>query len=190
MKIILQFDSKSKGKGVSEAVKIAKKEKGKLDGNFYRLEFYSFDDKNLLRLKNLVGRLKQTKIFVDGKETTPVRSSSDSKKKPIKKAPLPKTKVKWLQEQEIFKTNKVITLQNKIRDLYDKSKSFQKEGNYKKAIDSYIEVLRFDHTEGYYFFESLLDIGRLYYLQNQFQETYEVFDRFFGLYPDWNKDEK
>ena len=36
MKIVVQFNSKSKGKGVAEAIKLAEKHRGKLQGNYYQ----------------------------------------------------------------------------------------------------------------------------------------------------------
>jgi len=181
MTIIFQFNSKSKGKGVPEAIKIAKKHHGKLDGTFYKIEFDSFQENDLIRLYNLIGRLSNTKVIVDGMEADPTQITGDSKRKKTSKKPLSKTKLKWLQEDEIFKTGKHHALQNKIRELYEEAKSFQKEQDFEMAIKRYIKVLRFDHKEGYYFSEALLDIGRLYYLQNNFKKLLKYLISFMNL---------
>ena len=68
MKIKFQFNSRSSGQGVPEALTLAKKCGGVLDNKFYAIEFDDPRDKNLGRLFNLVGNLKGSVILVDDGE--------------------------------------------------------------------------------------------------------------------------
>ena len=54
MKIVIQFNSQSRGRNVSEAIKIAKNLKAEFDGKYYRVLFDSIFDKNLSLLSRLV----------------------------------------------------------------------------------------------------------------------------------------
>jgi len=173
MPVIIRFNSKSKAKNVPEAVKIAKKLKGDLEGNFYRIEFDSMENKDLVSLYKLVGSLKQTKLIADGMVRTSLKGPSK-----------PQSKLNWLYNEKIIKHEKVFEHQDIVNEMYEKAKSLVKT-DYEKAIESFIEVLEADHKDGYYFCESLSYIGRLYYIQNKHQEAFEAFDKFFELYPDW-----
>ena len=53
MRIFFQFKSTSSGQGVSEAIRLAKKYNGVLAGKFYKIEFKSPDDKNLMKFPKL-----------------------------------------------------------------------------------------------------------------------------------------
>jgi len=68
LKIVFQFNSKSSGQGVHDAVSIAQKYNGILDGKFYKIQFDSPEDKNLDKLLELVGNLKGSLIFIDNEE--------------------------------------------------------------------------------------------------------------------------
>jgi hypothetical protein len=68
MKIKFQFNARSSGQGVPEALTLAKKCGGVLDNKFYAIEFDDPRDKNLERLFNLVGNLKGSVILVDDGE--------------------------------------------------------------------------------------------------------------------------
>jgi len=65
LKITFRFNSKSSGQGVHEAVSIAQKCNGILDGKFLKIEFDSPEDKSLAKLLELVGHLKGSLIFID-----------------------------------------------------------------------------------------------------------------------------
>ena len=67
-KIIIQFNSQSKSKNISKAIKIAKKLNGELDGKYYKLFFNSINDENLLVLSSLVEFLSGSHIFIDGED--------------------------------------------------------------------------------------------------------------------------
>lgn len=68
MKIKFQFNSRSRGQGVLEAINIAKKCGGVLDNKFYVIEFDNHRDKKLGRLYSLVGSLKGSVILVNDGE--------------------------------------------------------------------------------------------------------------------------
>jgi len=67
-KIIIQFNSQSKSKNISKAIKIAKKLNREFDGKYYRVLFNSINDKNLLVLSKLVGFLSGSRIFIDDED--------------------------------------------------------------------------------------------------------------------------
>ena len=74
MKIKFQFNARSSGQGVPEALKIAKKCDGVLENKFYVIEFDDPRDKKLGKLFNLVGNLKGSVILVnDGDPVNAVR---------------------------------------------------------------------------------------------------------------------
>jgi len=62
MKIKFQFNAKSSGQDVPEALAIAKKCGGVLENKFYAIKFDNPRDKNLVRLSHLVGHLKGSVI--------------------------------------------------------------------------------------------------------------------------------
>jgi len=68
MKIKFQFNSKSSGQGVPEAISLAKKCGGYLDNKFYVIEFDDPKDRNLGKLFDLVGNLKGSVIMLDDGE--------------------------------------------------------------------------------------------------------------------------
>ena len=68
MKIKFQFNARSSGQGVPEALTMAKKCGGVLENKFYVIEFNDPHDKNLGRLFNLVGNLKGSVILIDDGE--------------------------------------------------------------------------------------------------------------------------
>lgn len=65
MKIKFQFNARSSGQGVPEALTLAKKCDGVLDNKFYAIEFNDPRDTNLGRLFNLVGNLKGSVILIE-----------------------------------------------------------------------------------------------------------------------------
>lgn len=74
MKIKFQFNARSSGQGVPEALTLAKKCGGVLDNKFYVIEFDDPRDKNLVRLFKLVGSLKGSVILVnDGEPVNAVK---------------------------------------------------------------------------------------------------------------------
>ena len=74
MKIKFQFNARSSGQGVPEALTIANKCGGVLDNKFYVIEFDDPRDKNLDRLFNLVGNLKGSIIIInDGEPVNAVK---------------------------------------------------------------------------------------------------------------------
>ncbi len=75
-KIIFQFNSKSRGGDVPEAIKIAKSLRSEFDGKNYKVYFDSVSNENLLLLDNLVGSLSGTRFFVNGEELEPYILSS------------------------------------------------------------------------------------------------------------------
>lgn len=68
MKIIFQFNSKSSGQGIHDAVSIAQKCNGNLDGKLYKVRFDTPEDINLNKLIEFVGHLKGSLIFIDNEE--------------------------------------------------------------------------------------------------------------------------
>ena len=68
MKIVFQFNSKSTGQGVPDALKLAQKCNGILEGKLYRIEFEKPEDRNLKKFLDLVGGLKGSKIYLDEEE--------------------------------------------------------------------------------------------------------------------------
>ena len=68
MKVKFQFNSKSSGQGVPEAISLTKKCNGSLDNKFYVIEFDSPQDKNLWKFFDLVGNLKGSVIEIDDGE--------------------------------------------------------------------------------------------------------------------------
>lgn len=73
MRIFFQFNSTSSGQGVPEAIRLAKKYNGVLEGKFYKVEFKSPDDQNLMKFHELVGNLKGSLITMDDNE--PIKAS-------------------------------------------------------------------------------------------------------------------
>ena len=74
MKIKFQFNAKSSGQGVPEAITITNKCGGVLDNKFYVIEFANPRDKNLVKLFNLVGNLKGSVIVInDGEPVNAVK---------------------------------------------------------------------------------------------------------------------
>ena len=65
MKIKFQFNARSSGQGVPEALTIAKKCEGVLENRFYVIEFDDPRDKELRKLFDLVGNLKGSVIRVN-----------------------------------------------------------------------------------------------------------------------------
>ena len=174
MPVIIQFNSKSKAKNIPEAIKIAKKLKGELDGDFYRIEFDSLEDKDLVSLYKLVGGLKQSKLIADSMVRTNLKGPSK-----------PESKLNWLYNEKLLTSEKSYEHQDIINDMFETAKKLVKT-DYMKAIEAFIGIIEVDHKDGYYFSESLSYIGRLYYIQNKHQEAFEVFDKFFVLYPNWD----
>jgi len=74
MKIKFQFNAKSSGQGVPEALTMAKKCGGVLKNKFYLIEFNDPRDKNLEKLFDLVGHLKGTVINIDDGEPVNARN--------------------------------------------------------------------------------------------------------------------
>lgn len=68
IKIQFQFNSRSSGQGVPEAIQLAKKCSGFLEGNFYKINFDSPTDNNLSKILQLVGRLKGSIITINNGE--------------------------------------------------------------------------------------------------------------------------
>ena len=68
MKIKFQFNARSSGQGVPEALTLAKKCGGVLGNKFYAIEFNDPRDANLVKLFNLVGNLKGSVILIDDGE--------------------------------------------------------------------------------------------------------------------------
>lgn len=83
MKIIFQFNSKSRGGDVPEAIKIAKSLKAEFDGKNYKVLFNSVNDEKLLLLDRLTGHLSGTQFFVNEEELNPsfIRSIFNCQKK-------------------------------------------------------------------------------------------------------------
>lgn len=73
MRIFFQFNSTSSGQGVPEAIRLVKKYNGVLEGKFYKVEFKSPDDQNLMKFHELVGNLKGSLITMDDNE--PIKAS-------------------------------------------------------------------------------------------------------------------
>lgn len=73
MRVFFQFNTKSSGQGIPEAIALAKKHNGVLEGRFYKIEFTSPEDKNLSKLYELVGGLKGSVISMDDNE--PIKAS-------------------------------------------------------------------------------------------------------------------
>lgn len=74
MKIKFQFNARSSGQGVPEAINTAKKCDGVLENKFYVIEFDDPRDKKLGKLFNLVGNLKGSVILVnDGEPVNAVK---------------------------------------------------------------------------------------------------------------------
>jgi len=73
MKVKFQFNSRSSGQNVPEAISIAKKLGAQLEKKFYLFEFDSPDDPHLQKLYQLVGNLKGSVITLDDGE--PVNAS-------------------------------------------------------------------------------------------------------------------
>ena len=71
MKIRLEFNTKSSGLGIPDAIRIAKKCNGVLDGKIYKVEFTSEKNNDLRKLLDLIGNLKSSKIFLDEEEVNP-----------------------------------------------------------------------------------------------------------------------
>lgn len=71
-KIVFQFNSKSRGGDVPEAIKIAKSLEAEFDGKNYMVYFDSVSNENLLLLDNLVGSLSGTRFFLNDKELDPL----------------------------------------------------------------------------------------------------------------------
>jgi tetratricopeptide (TPR) repeat protein len=187
MKAIFQFNSKSKAKGITEAVEIAKKHGGKLEEGIYKVEFDSLEDNNLLKLQQLVGHLKHSTFFVDDKETnkSPVQDTSDIQPKQEDIAPSD-VKLTWLYSDKIWKSEDSFDKQNLIRDKYEAGRRYQNRKDFEEATEDYIEVLELDHKDGYYFSEALRNLGHIYYDRKEYQEAFELFDKLFEIYPDWD----
>lgn len=73
MKVKFQFNSRSSGQSVPEAISLANNLRAKLENKFYVIEFDSPQDKNLQRLYQLVGGLKGSIITLDDGE--PINAS-------------------------------------------------------------------------------------------------------------------
>lgn len=72
MKIEFRFNSRSSGQSVPEAIALAEKCGGVIEGKFYTIEFDNPRDKKLGKLSNLVGNLKVSVILVN--EGAPVNA--------------------------------------------------------------------------------------------------------------------
>jgi len=73
MKVKFQFNSKSSGQNVPEAIALAKSLDARLENRFLVMEFDSPQDKNLQKLYQLVGGLKGSMITLDDGE--PINAS-------------------------------------------------------------------------------------------------------------------
>ncbi|MFX1338685.1 MAG: hypothetical protein ACFFDK_08755 [Promethearchaeota archaeon] len=65
------FKSQSKSKDVAEAIEVAKKRDGKINGEMYQVEFSSTQDKDLMKLYILVGHLEGTSLIINSEEFKP-----------------------------------------------------------------------------------------------------------------------
>ncbi len=187
MKAIFRFNSKSRAKGIPEAIEITKRLNGELEKGFYKIEFDSIKDQNLLRLQQLVGHLKQTTLLVEEKKIDKVKVQDTPEISQKKEEPAPSNvKLTWLYSDEIWNSEESFDKQDIIRDKYEAGRRFQNGKDYIEAIESYIDVLELDHKDGYYFSEALRNLGHVYYDQKKYQEAFEVFDKLFKAYPDWD----
>jgi len=71
MMIRFLFKFQSEGKDVAEAIEVAKKRNGKIDGGTYQVEFSSIQDKDLMKLYILVGHIEGSNLIIDGEEFQP-----------------------------------------------------------------------------------------------------------------------
>jgi len=71
MDVIYQFNAKSTGGDVPEAIKLANSLNSEFDGKYYKVFFDSVSNENLLLLDRLVGRYSGTRFFVNGEELEP-----------------------------------------------------------------------------------------------------------------------
>ncbi|MFX0141031.1 MAG: hypothetical protein ACFFDN_45755 [Candidatus Hodarchaeota archaeon] len=65
MKITFQFNSKSRGQNIPEALAIAERCGGIIENKFYKINFASPEDENFEKLFNLVGDLKGSSVHID-----------------------------------------------------------------------------------------------------------------------------
>ncbi|MFX1504678.1 MAG: hypothetical protein ACFFDC_01065 [Promethearchaeota archaeon] len=69
MIIEFQFNSKSRGRNIPEAIRIAERCKGIIEDRYYKVKFSDPQDKDLDKLNQLVKRLKGTAIVLGDGET-------------------------------------------------------------------------------------------------------------------------